>query len=177
MISDNLQKITNYILIKQNGLSFEKLNILLYYCQGWNLALSNKTLFDEDFIGGVFGPNIPELYIFLKTQYSDIKSFKSVIPYKDDNIQLPKNLKNHIDEVLEIYAKYHMFSLTDMIRTQFPYINSRKNLSTSQKGKNIILKNDMKKYFLNQLDKPNVWLVREKFLDFWITLIKYLGFR
>lgn len=177
MISQNLNNIASYILSKNTNLSFEKLNILLYYCQGWYLALNNKNLFEEDFTGGVFGPIIIPLYDYYKNKDIKLTSYRQVVSYTSDwamAASLSKNLKSHIDEVLDIYENHTMSMLTDMIRHEFPYINSRKKLKSSERGKNIILKSDMKRYFLNQLDKPNIWLVKEKFLEFWDVLFTYL---
>ena len=173
MISQNLNNIASYILSKNTNLSFEKLNILLYYCQGWHLALNNKNLFEEDFTGGVFGPIIISLYDYYKNKDIKLTSYRQTVSYISD-FKISKDLKSHIDEVLEIYENYTMSMLTNMIRHEFPYINSRKKLKSSERGKNIILKSDMKRYFLNQLEQPNIWLVKEKFLEFWDVLFTYL---
>ena len=39
-----------------------KLQKLLYYAQGWTLAILNKNLFEEDFQAWTHGPAIPSIY-------------------------------------------------------------------------------------------------------------------
>ena len=40
---------------------------MVYYCQGWSLALFDKKLFGQDIEAWEFGPVVPDVYHKLKT--------------------------------------------------------------------------------------------------------------
>jgi uncharacterized phage-associated protein len=65
--------ITDYLLskeIKMNGKSITNLDVqkILYFAQGWHLAINGERLFQEKLRAWVHGPVVPEIY-FRLAQY------------------------------------------------------------------------------------------------------------
>ncbi len=110
-----------------------KLQKLLYYAQGFNLAINNKPLFKEDVLAWEHGPVVREVY-------NDHKD-NAFLPIKPKTC--PTNLtateKYLIDNVWKVYGQFSAWKLRDMTHNEAPWQNTDKN--------NIISHVKMKSYF------------------------------
>jgi len=62
--------VAEYLLSKEGEMSTMKLQKLLYFCQGWNLAWTGHPLFDNEFEAWASGPVVRELFELHKNELS-----------------------------------------------------------------------------------------------------------
>jgi uncharacterized phage-associated protein len=119
-----------------------KLQKLLYYTQGWYVALYNKNLFDDDFEAWVHGPVIKSIYLeYKKYGFKPIPSPKNVV----DN--LSKQIKDHLRELLKAYGGFSAWQLECMTHGEIPWITARGGLPDDAQCTAIISKDDIKAFF------------------------------
>lgn len=130
---------------EKSDLSKLKIQKLLYYAQGYYLALYNKPLFDEKILAWQHGPVVKEVYQGLKPLNPN-DNFIPTDTYimRDDEIKkLGKNEKELIEDVFQLMGQYSAWRLRDKTHQEDPwrdnYKEGKKNIEISQ--------NDMKKYF------------------------------
>ena len=118
-----------------------KLQKLVYYAQGFNLALYGKRLFKESILAWEHGPVVAELY----HEYKD---------YGADPIPMPNDLdlsifsgkeKELLDDIHEVYGQYSAWKLRNMTHNEQPWIEARES------DKNIITRRKLKKFFTDLL--------------------------
>lgn len=124
-----------------DAISPMKLQKLLYYAQGFSLALYDKALFQEDFEAWDCGPVIPCVYQQYK-QYGNGAIPKIDLESFDNYTQVEKNL---LDDVYTAFGQYSAWALSEMSHNTMPWKSTNRN--------EIISKNKMKDYFLTQIEK------------------------
>jgi uncharacterized phage-associated protein len=115
-----------------------KIQKLVYYAQGLNLAATGKPLFDDDIVAWVHGPVVVDLY----HQYKENGS-APIEPTPD--YPLPKftrSTKQFLDEVYRSLGQYSAWKLREMTHQESPWINADNKGSGS-----IITHEDMRLYF------------------------------
>jgi uncharacterized phage-associated protein len=118
-----------------------KLQKLLYYAQGFNLALHEKPLFGEQIKAWHYGPVVPEVY-------DDYKEYRAnAIPQPDDfDInQYDQETRELLDEVYEVYGQYTAPALMRFTHKELPWKSTPINEE--------ITHSLMKSYFETQLVK------------------------
>lgn len=96
-----------------------KLQKLLYYAQGYHLALYGKRLFKEDLEAWQYGPVVPSVYHQYKSNGS------SGIILNEENF----NCKDHLDqqqleliqEIYDVYGQFSALKLMDMTHSETPW--------------------------------------------------------
>ena len=141
--------VANYFLSlanEENGdlISNLKIQKLVYYAQGFSLAIHNKPLFKEDIQAWPHGPVIPKLY-------DKYKSYGSgALPTTNLNIDFSKYSSNTIellDEIYDMYGQFSAWKLRNMTHEEMPW------LSTFENGKsNKITHKKLTEYFLTQIE-------------------------
>jgi len=116
-----------------------KLQKLLYYQQGFHLAYFGTPLFNEEFEAWMYGPVVPEIYEYFKT--NDNKG----IEYSGDTITLSSEEETLFNEVHRVYGKYSAIGLMELTHNETPW------KSTPAKVGSIILKDKMKVFFKKRL--------------------------
>lgn len=104
---------------KDIELSNMKLQKLLYYLQGWYLAVKGEEVFPEEFKKWAWGPVVPPVY----------NKFRS---YKADSIKqphgtptnIPEDISKAMDFVLKHYGRYTAVQLADLSHKEDPYLNT-----------------------------------------------------
>lgn len=136
---------------EKSDLSKLKIQKLLYYAQGYYLALYNKPLFDEKILAWQHGPVVKEVYQGLKPLNSNDNSIPAneENTMKEDEIKtLGKKEKELIEDVFQLMGQYSAWRLRDKTHQEDPwrdnYKEGKKNIEISQ--------NDMKKYFRNYVE-------------------------
>ncbi|MGB4674871.1 MAG: type II toxin-antitoxin system antitoxin SocA domain-containing protein [Azovibrio sp.] len=134
----SVHDVADYIIVKldeaKDGLNILKLQKLAYYTQAWRLALKNERLFDGRFQAWVHGPVSRQLYDRFSTTHmmydllgpSDIRSTFNLEA-------MPKDVREHIDEVLEAYARFSGPQLEDMTHDEAPWIQARGDRKPSER--------------------------------------------
>lgn len=123
-----------------------KLQKLLYYAQAWHLALHNKPLFEEDIQAWVHGPAVHSVYRTFKTY-----AWKPI----DKNPQepdIPKSVKHHLDEVMEVYGGLSAFDLERLTHSERPWRKARGVTPADAPSYAVISKNEMKVFYRNLMN-------------------------
>lgn len=137
---------------ESNSLSKLKLQKLLYYSQGYYLALYDKPLFDEEIRAWEHGPVVKEVYDHFKNLNGNI------IPASRENIPNEQELKNMsseqqeiINEVYELMGQYSAWKLREKTHSESPWLETYDEKNKMNDEKNIISKEKIKKYFKNYI--------------------------
>lgn len=97
-----------------------KVQKLVYYAQGFHLALYKRPLFNEIIEAWTHGPVIPELYHAYKSHGS------GPIP-SPTNLDLSKynsDIKELLDEIYAVYGQYSAWKLREMTHSEPTWINA-----------------------------------------------------
>jgi uncharacterized phage-associated protein len=123
-----INDVCDYIISKvaQDGLSFLKLQKLLYYCQAWYLAFDKGHLFNGRFQAWVHGPVNREIY----DRFKDNKALYSAVSFGDIRTdfsyeKIAPEQRAHIDAVLSVYCKFTGDQLEAMTHEESPWITAR----------------------------------------------------
>lgn len=142
-ILDVAKYVIKWFYNREQPITHLKLQKLLYYIQGWHLALYNKPAFNDEFEAWVHGPvNIKIYQQFKEYRYNNIECPDSIVPNIEDN-----KFKKHIEEVLLVYGNENAWELEARTHREQPWIEARNNLPVDAPCKNIIKQNTMKTYF------------------------------
>lgn len=117
------QQIADYIIADAHDsgsfISNLKLQKLLYYVQGWHLAIFDEPLFAERFEAWVHGPVIPELY----RKYKDYR-WRNI----DHDVERPlleEKTEKFLGEVLDEYGPLDVRRLEWLTHREAPWVNAR----------------------------------------------------
>lgn len=120
-----------------------RLNKLLYFAQGWSMALLDKPLFSDEIEAWKYGPVVPAVYDEFKS-YSGNPIDKAEqsymeVPFEDDELEL----------LLDVYEEYKKYSSAGLVD-----ITHRKNSPWSEgfvDGERVVIpKETIKTYFEKQ---------------------------
>ena len=100
-----------------------KLQKLLYYCQGFHLAIYKKPLFEDRIEHWTYGPVVPNVYHEFK-KYGDAHI---PIPKGSDFSVLSKDQKELIDDVYDDYGQFSAWKLRDMTHQEPPWNKTKDN--------------------------------------------------
>lgn len=120
-------------------LSNLKIQKLVYYAQGFHLALFDEPLFEEDILAWEHGPVVESLYREYKQFGAD------PIPQPDNfdvSVFNPEQIEL-LQEVNEIYGQFSAWKLRNMTHSERPWIETGKNERISH--------GIMKEFFKEQL--------------------------
>jgi len=120
-----------------------KLQKLVYYAQGFHLAMYDKPLFEEKIEAWTHGPVCPELY-HTKKQHKN----GAVDPNPEFDASIfNKQEKDLLDEIYEVYGQFSAWKLRNLTHIESPW---RDNIDI---GSNQVIAHDnLKTYFKTQLN-------------------------
>jgi uncharacterized phage-associated protein len=125
-----------------------KLQKLLYYAQGWFLALYGRPLFQESLRAWVRGP----------VEYGVWQAFNGFKwnPITRDvaKPKLSELAQDHLDEVIEVYGDYSAYTLERMTHNEEPWLLARRGLESHERSTVIISQEAMRAYFSKLADEP-----------------------
>lgn len=123
-----------------------KLQKLVYYAQAWYLALYDKPLFEDRLEAWVHGPVQPTLYHKYKKYGWN--------PIHDDpgEVDLPANIKAHLDEVLAAYGGLGAYDLERLTHREAPWLNARHGIEKDELCTNPISTEDMRVFYRTMAD-------------------------
>ena len=127
------QDVADYFLVSVNeeigdNLSNLKLQKLVYYAQGFNLALHDVPLFDESIQAWTHGPVVPALYHHYKAQGAG-----AISPPEDfDDSKYDEGTREILDEVFKVYGQYSAWKLADMTHIEPPWTETSPGQSISR---------------------------------------------
>jgi len=94
-----------------------KLQKLVYYAQGFHLAIHGKPLFDEETEAWIYGPAIPELY----SGYKKYGSGHIPSPTDTDFSVFDEEIRSLLDEVYAVFGQYSAWKLANMTHEEPPW--------------------------------------------------------
>ena len=152
----NINSACDYIVlkVKQAGesLNLLKLQKLLYYAQAWHLAFYGERLFVGKFQAWIHGPVNREIYdrfVGSKSLYSEVNEEDIEAGFNIEAV--PEEQRNHIDRVLEVYAKFRGSQLEEMSHGETPWIEARMGYRPTERCENEINEESMRRYYANRV--------------------------
>ncbi|RAZ49216.1 Panacea domain-containing protein [Campylobacter hyointestinalis] len=125
-----------------------KLLKLLYYIQGYHLAMFNAPLFNDKIEAWLHGPVVPSVYQWAKNLTDEKMQDEAMNEKQISTLNLHPQQIKLISEVLNIYNKYSAYGLRDKTHTEMPW------LSVYEKDKNNeITQDSLKKFFIPLVEK------------------------
>jgi uncharacterized phage-associated protein len=117
-----------------------KLQKLLYYMQGFHLAIFNKPLFQEDVVAWSYGPVVREVY----QEYKQYGNGAIPQPENDFDIRLNQEQIDMMIDVFNVYGQCSALKLMHLTHEELPWKNTPLN--------HVIGHDLMRSYFLTQLN-------------------------
>lgn len=114
-----------------------KLQKLVYYAQGFSLAIFNKPLFNDEISAWEHGPVVADLYHKLKKY-----GYRQVKMDEDVSDAISQEQRDLITEVNKVYGQFSAWKLRDMTHNESPWL-------TTNRG-DVITKDKIKSYFKTQ---------------------------
>ena len=124
--------VAEYLLSKADieegdGMTHLKLQKLLYYCQGFALAILKRELFEEKIEAWPHGPVVPDVYY----KYSYFKN-QVIEDYETSGIQnLTDDEKELIDAVYEVYGGNSASKLRNLSHSESPWQDAENKIDTT----------------------------------------------
>lgn len=113
-----------------------KLQKLLYYAQGCNLAINDEPLFNEKIYNWEHGPVVRDVYSIYAGYNSN--------PIKEvNNVYIDTDSEKILEEVYEVFGKFSALELRRMTHQEDPWKNTNKN--------DEIKNESIKDYFLREI--------------------------
>lgn len=120
-----------------------KLQKLVYYAQGFSLALLDAPLFDEPIEAWMHGPVVANLY----HRYSHHGSNSIPAPAKFDATVFSREQRRLLDDVYEVYGQYSAWKLRQLTHEEDPWKDNYEEGVSSKE----IPAGEMEEYFRNNL--------------------------
>ena len=121
----NAQDVAKYFLTLVNEdegdfMSNLKLQKLLYYAQGFNMALFGSPLFSEKIEAWTYGPAVPDVYHTYKQYGNRPLPFPQNVDFSNYNSEV----RELLDEVYAVYGQYTSSVLKNLTQNEPPWKNS-----------------------------------------------------
>jgi uncharacterized phage-associated protein len=124
-------------------LTHMRLQKLLYYVQGWSLALRNRAMFSERIEAWAHGPVVRDLY----PSFADLGD-KPISPETMlISGRLSQNDRELIESVWEAYKAYSSSSLRAMTHKEAPWKDARGRCAPADRCTTEITRDAMRKFF------------------------------
>jgi len=114
-----------------------KLQKLVYYAQGFHLAMMDSPLFADSIEAWAHGPVVPSLY----HAYKEYGAGAIPVPVDFDPDIIDSSTSALLDEVYSVFGQFSAWKLRNMTHDEPPWIEAFK-------GDGVISTVTMKKYFL-----------------------------
>lgn len=118
-----------------------KLQKLMYYCNGWSLALRDRALFDDKIEAWKHGPVIPSVYAQHRTMPS-VESWDF-----GDAGALDADVGRLVEGVLDIYGAKSGWALRQMTHAETPWRVAWDRCGQGQRRHEVISKEEIASYF------------------------------
>jgi uncharacterized phage-associated protein len=114
--------LVNHFCAQGKPISNLKLQKLLYYCQGWHLAIMDQPLFEDPVQAWVHGPVVPSAF----QEYR--KYGWSPIPAGTAPAEMPAESVGVIGEVIQVYGDWSAAQLEQLSHEESPWRDTRGSL-------------------------------------------------
>lgn len=121
-----------------------KLQKLVYYAQGFHLALNNGVpLFEEPIYAWEHGPVVPPLY----HDYKEFGANPLPVPEAINAEAFSKEQIELIDEINDVYGQFSAWKLRDLTHSEKPWIETPKD--------EVISHHKLLEFFASQINREN----------------------
>ncbi len=120
-----------------------KLQKLVYYAQGFHLAIYGRPLFPERICAWEYGPVVPALYHALKVHGANPISLSDLDSFPRE--RLDKNTKNLLREINSVYGQFSAVRLMQLTHNEPPWRETPNG--------SIIGHDSMRRFFRTRLKK------------------------
>ena len=138
-------KMANYLVAfsRRYGdpISNLKLQKLLYYAEGWYLAIYSKSLFSTSIQAWPRGPVVYPIW----KHFSGYRWKPITRPVQTTH--LSKRVEKHIEELMGVYGDFSAYSLENMTHQEEPWIEARQGLQDGERSNRVISRETMRTYF------------------------------
>jgi uncharacterized phage-associated protein len=122
---------------------------LLYYAQGWSLAMREEKIFDDRIEGWTNGPVVPSVFPVLANYKSD-----PIPPSEARNGSgLDSDAIRLVEWIWDSYGKFSAGELWRKTHSEPPFIESRIGLEPRQRGKKQLGIGTMSDFFKSEYDR------------------------
>jgi uncharacterized phage-associated protein len=140
----NVQDVAKYFLTlsepdEGDFVSNLKLQKLIYYAQGFHLAIHGQPLFPDPIQAWAHGPVVPNLY----HHYKDHGSNGIPVPVEFNVDTLDAGVRELLNEVWNVYGQFSAWKLRNMTHDEPPWKNTERG--------EVISESVMRDYFRTQL--------------------------
>jgi len=125
-----------------------QLQKLLYYAQGWSLALRGKPLFGEPVLAWKHGPVVREVFNLFK-YWKDLPIRAAEVPV---SIGLDPDEERHVEYVWSFYSGYSASALRKMTHDERPWVDARGDVPEGDPSDEEITQESMRAFFVEQKD-------------------------
>jgi uncharacterized phage-associated protein len=125
------------------------LHKLLYFAQGWSLAVRSRPLFNEDIQAWNHGPVVPALRpMFQRFGRNPIDRAEGA-----DDIGVTPDDRTLLDSIWRQYRRYSASGLRAITHRQAPWADARTGLKEGDRGRQTITLESLSKYFHEEYAK------------------------
>lgn len=125
-----------------------KLQKILYYAQGYYLAINERELFSEDFQAWAHGPANPDIY----EKYKDYGCSAIDEPLERDVPEFEQNISDFLYDIWGTFGIYDGKYLEELTHKESPWIEARKGCQPGEICNNVISKESMKEFFKTKIN-------------------------
>ena len=151
----NLNLISKHIIASLEDTTPLALQKILYYIEGFSLAILDKSLFDcspEAWIHGPVYKNIYEKYSSYKFNTIDKKYLKKYLSIEI----IDENTLNLVDEIIKCFGCYSGKTLEKMTHLSTSWLTTREGLKVDEISNREINKNLIKEEFISICQKYHI---------------------
>lgn len=139
--------VAKYILEHCDNMTAWKLQKLLYYAQAWHYTWTGERIIRQDFRAWGKGPVLPELYALHNGKY-----WLTAADFDFSGTrELPPDIKNSIDIMLEHYGKMSGDELVELTHSEEPWLKARGTLPADAHCDEVITVESMGEYYRKHL--------------------------
>lgn len=140
-IVNTIHDIAAAILSRTGPIEAMKLHKLSFYAKAWHSVWHDAELFEETFQAWRNGPMSPELYTLHRGTIT-------VTTWPQGNSQqLTEKELTTIVTIVETYGKMTGQQLSDLVRQETPWRNSRIGINPGEQTTNIITEDDIREFY------------------------------
>lgn len=142
--SDIARYIVRFFQEHEDPVTNLKLQKLLYYVQGWHLAIFDRPAFNDQIQAWVHGPVVYAVY-------NDYRSYRwNPVNGAVADPHIDGELKELIDEVLDVYGADSAWDLERRSHREDPWLIARGDLQPDQESTREISVENMSRFFKKQ---------------------------
>jgi len=121
-----------------------KLQKMLYYMQGFFIAMFDKKLFEEPILAWTYGPVVEKAYHHFK----EFGNGAIILKGNEEMVNLDKNEFDLFKNVMDEYGQFSAIKLMQMTHEEPPWKEA-----WNKSPKSEITYNSLRRYFLTQIEK------------------------